>query len=81
MAENHLLKSLQLLVHPYVFILKEGDDIESNPLDYSLLMLKLGTTERLQSPNQQNAHFNDIPIRRGGVYLKSQQMDTPPVNT
>jgi hypothetical protein len=50
MNNNQFLKSLKLLTHPYIFVLKEGNNIETDYLDYKLLMLKIGHTERMPSP-------------------------------
>ncbi len=43
-------KDLQDLLHPFAFILKEGEDIDNNFLDYSLLMLKVSHPEVIRSP-------------------------------
>lgn len=44
-------KRLKLLVHPYLFVLKEGRNIQGNFLDYNLLMLQIGTPQTIHSPN------------------------------
>ena len=36
--------------HPYIFILKEGDKIQKNLLDYSLMMLSVHAHETIRSP-------------------------------
>ncbi len=43
-------KDLQAILHPYLFVLKEGGDIEKNLLDYSLLMLHVSAPEVIHSP-------------------------------
>lgn len=43
-------KRLKLLVHPYIFVLKEGRDIQGNFLDYNLLMLQVNCPETIRSP-------------------------------
>ncbi|MEM1282253.1 MAG: hypothetical protein AAGG81_01725 [Chlamydiota bacterium] len=43
-------KDLQSILHPYLFVLKEGVDIENDYLDYSLLMLHVSSTEVIHSP-------------------------------
>jgi len=35
---------------PYVFILKEGAGINTNPMDYSLLLIKITHPEIIKSP-------------------------------
>lgn len=44
--QNHL----KALLHPYVFILKEGGKIKKNLLDYSLMMLYVHSSETIRSP-------------------------------
>jgi hypothetical protein len=46
-------KDLKLLVHPFLFVLKEGRKIQDNFLDYSLLMLQVVSPEILKSPPDQ----------------------------
>lgn len=41
---------LKLLLHPYVFVLKEGREISHDFLDYSLLMLQVTCPEKIKSP-------------------------------
>lgn len=43
-------KDLQAILHPYLFVLKEGSDIENDFLDYSLLMLHVSAPEIIHSP-------------------------------
>jgi hypothetical protein len=43
-------KDLEAILHPYLFVLKEGGDIENNYLDYSLLMLHVSAPEVIHSP-------------------------------
>lgn len=38
------------MLHPYVFVLKEGKKISENYLDYSLLMLQTTCPEVIHSP-------------------------------
>ncbi len=46
------------ILHPYIFVLKEGDDINSDLMDYSLLMLNVSPPEILQSPGSERVmHF------------------------
>jgi hypothetical protein len=49
-------KDLRLILHPYIFVLKEGGEIRADYLDYSLLMLQIGCQETIPSPKVQ-----DIP--------------------
>lgn len=44
-------KTFDQFIHPYLFVLKEGIEIKSDFLDYSLLMLQVGEPDILYSPN------------------------------
>lgn len=44
------MKSIKHLIHPYIFVLKEGSEIEQNRLDYTLVMLKITPAEHFPSP-------------------------------
>lgn len=44
-------KPLDNFLHPYVFVLKEGQEIQEDFLDYSLLLLQVGRADILHSPN------------------------------
>ncbi len=46
-------KDLRLLLHPYIFVLKEGNEINKDLLNYSLLMLHVSCPETLKSPEKQ----------------------------
>lgn len=46
-------ESLKQILHPYVFVLKEGIDIKQDFLDYSLLMLQVTNPEVIPSPHNQ----------------------------
>lgn len=43
-------KPFDHFLHPYVFVLKEGKEIDENFLDYSLLLLQVGQADILPSP-------------------------------
>lgn len=45
-------KDLKLLLHPYLFALKEGPGIKTDFLDYSLLMLQVTAPEVIRSPQR-----------------------------
>jgi hypothetical protein len=50
MKESHS-KHFGHFLHPYIFVLKEGKEINKNFLDYSLLLLQVGQVDILPSPN------------------------------
>jgi len=50
MATPKKNEHLKQMLHPYVFVLKEGSKIYENYLDYSLLMLQITSPEILPSP-------------------------------
>lgn len=41
---------LKSILHPYVFVLKEGGKIKNDFLDYSLMMLFVHSRETIASP-------------------------------
>lgn len=43
-------RDLRAILHPYLFVLREGLDIQADYLDYSLLMLHVSPPEVIQSP-------------------------------
>lgn len=45
-------KNFDHLLHPYIFVLKEGKGIRQNFLDYSLLLLQVGQADIIPSPRQ-----------------------------
>jgi hypothetical protein len=45
-------KQANHFLNPYIFILKEGKQIQENYLDYSLLLLKIGQVTVLPSPHR-----------------------------
>lgn len=56
MKDSHH-KSFDHLLYPYVFVLKEGKEIHTNFLDYSLLLLQVGQPDTLPSPTS----FRSLP--------------------
>lgn len=46
---KHTLKNI---LHPYLFVLKEGGKIQNDFLDYSLMMLHINSSETIKSPKQ-----------------------------
>jgi hypothetical protein len=45
-----LHNDLRQIVHPYMFVLKEGQDFHSDCLDYSLMLLHVNCLETFPSP-------------------------------
>ncbi len=43
-------KKFDHVIHPYVFVLKEGKGIQHDFLDYSLLLLQVGHADIIPSP-------------------------------
>ena len=44
------LNPLESILHPNMFILKEGEQIENNLLDYLLMIFQVGQGETIRSP-------------------------------
>lgn len=76
-------QNLKLILHPYVFVLKEGIEIKKDYLDYSLMMLMVASPETIKSPV---GHPKEIPTEVSEVeflkatlpsaILKIQEMST-----
>lgn len=49
-------------IHPYIFVLKEGNEIHKDFLDYSLLMLQVGQADILPSPRKGNLVNNNFQL-------------------
>lgn len=43
---------LKSILHPYIFVLKEGGEIKKDLLDYSLMILFLHSRETIRSPSK-----------------------------
>lgn len=41
---------LRAILHPYIFVLKEGKEIGDNFFDYSLMMMMIHSKETIRSP-------------------------------
>lgn len=50
--------SVQTFLHPYIFVLKEGMDIQGDCLDYSLMILYVGLSDVLRSPKNTSSNLN-----------------------
>lgn len=55
---------LKTIIHPYVFVLKEGKKIKNNPLDYSLMMFFLHPPETIGTQNGSVDPFLDQSLTR-----------------
>lgn len=51
MAFNHH-RDLKYILHPYIFVLKENNGIQTDLFDYSLCMMRLGSPETIRSPKE-----------------------------
>jgi len=45
-------EDLKIILHPYVFALKEGKKINDDYLDFSLQMLQVSCPEKIKSPKK-----------------------------
>lgn len=61
--------SLKVILHPYIFVLKEGQKIKKDFLDYSLMMLFTHSLEKINSPEnyvpkigEAEKDFIDLPF-------------------
>lgn len=46
-------QGLKSILHPFLFVLKEGRGIKNDYLDYSLMMLHINSSETIRSPEEQ----------------------------
>lgn len=56
-------KPVDHFLHPYIFVLKEGLEINKNYLDYSLLLLQVGKPDIIPSPKNMKSLFAS-PIQK-----------------
>lgn len=47
-------KKYDHVIHPYLFVLKEGTEIQNNFLDYSLLLFLVNQADILHSPTREH---------------------------
>ena len=45
---------LKSILHPYIFVLKEGGEIKKDFLDYSLMILFIHSRETIRSPSNED---------------------------
>ena len=67
-------KDLKLIVHPYLFVLKEGKKIQENYLDYSLLMLLVVSPEVLDPLLLKTPPFPLLRIWIMSLWRKNPQL-------
>jgi hypothetical protein len=58
MQPNHAIP-LKSLLHPYVFLLKEGSKISKDYLDYSLMIVFVHSREKIGSPLTPPLHISE----------------------
>lgn len=56
---------LKSILHPYIFVLKEGGKIKKDFLDYSLMMLFVHSRETIHSPIE-----DSIPLKKNTAIQK-----------
>jgi hypothetical protein len=76
--QNAQFKSYDQLLHPYVFVLKEGGDIQEDFLDYSLLLLQVGKPDVLHSPGSRliapSLHIQPGTRRKSEMHLATSSL-------
>jgi len=53
---------LKPMLHPYAFILKEGEEIKEDLLDYSLVMIHVNCREVIKTPREGKPSLEDVPL-------------------
>lgn len=66
-------KALKQILHPYMFVLKEGVEFREDCLDYSLMMLHVNCLEILASPNS-----NTLPVAEMAMPLSAASETSQP---
>lgn len=61
---SQMNKEWKLILHPYIFVLKEGREINHNFLDYSLQILQVGCVETIRSPKT---------MKRGNAFVQTSR--------
>ena len=70
-------KDLKVILHPYLFVLKEGKKIQKDFLDYSLLMLQVSSLEVIPSPRHPPAKMPFHISEQDYFSLGSTQTSAP----
>jgi hypothetical protein len=52
MDQKKANRALRLILHPYMFALREGKSIKEDLLDYSLLILQVSSPQIIKSPSK-----------------------------
>lgn len=52
-------RDLSLLLHPFMFVLKHGEQIEQDPMNFSLTILHVNSPEIVKSPT---VHQIELPV-------------------
>lgn len=58
-----LRKSWQAIAYPYNFALKQGVEIKRDPLDYSLMIMRVSPNETLPSPNKEFRRGKEVAVQ------------------
>ncbi len=61
-------KDLKLILHPYLFVLKAGKEIQDDYLDYSLLMLQLRCPETIRSPSKKTKAISEFDLLKATLF-------------
>lgn len=64
MKQSSQAKPFDYFLHPYVFVLKEGQEIHKDFLDYSLLLLQVGQVDILPSPSTRQKIYPILQLKR-----------------
>lgn len=58
---SRLQRDLKQILHPYLFVLKEGKAMANDLLDYSLMMLHVNCREVIRTPKRPARDLSVIP--------------------
>lgn len=81
---ERLRKSLKQILHPYMFVLKEGAEFQQDYLDYSLMILHINCLEVFKSPSPESSEIlSSLTVQRAKSApaqppLEQADLATPP---
>ena len=72
---SRIQRDLKQILHPYLFVLKEGKTIGDNLLDYSRIMLHVHCHEVIKTPKGSQADVPMMPRRAEEVVAPAPDSD------
>ncbi len=67
---------LKSILHPYIFVLKEGGGIKNDFLDYSLMMLFVHSRETIHSPTNDDLLDKTMKVKKKPTNRKTKTLSS-----